>query len=548
MEFSQRPAHPGVHHGHGFVPAAAPAAPTHYSYAASGEPKYFAEPGYAGTAQSQQQRRLPSVSELLVSQQAAQQQVALQHQHYQQQHQQRLSFMPGTRAKRPRVGDHAASAAPEEQHYSSAETAPGSAYRSTVFPPPVAATPVTPTARYHHSVHALPAHASLPPMRSSGVATAETQSRAGGTPGSSSAMPPSGPNLMRPRSDTVGKTSGTLAEQQSATTAIATRNTEAAPTQAWLAGQRQYKIALLHLLTLESFYPSDVAMLNMFRSQNDFTQEEVEAHSSTLLSWARGWLRYNRNAVLRSTLENKARSTLTQLAEALQHDLHAEEDFTTPANLRRCALLRLIYFQWQSINKLGTKSQSLYRDYENKLREIEALGSFEEQENEWMAIIQEEQSRRLALIRESRGAVTRSDGLGQGASSSTSPSGGTHMGLSQQMQQHQHQQQQQQYSAAGYPPSQQQTYQQRLAMSSQQSVSATLHVQQRSAHRHLPLQQVEYYHHHRHVSSGEGASGPASRDSGNITSTAGGGGSGEQAATLVGKDDDSDMSVKLSPE
>ncbi|KAJ2325137.1 hypothetical protein GGH92_010520, partial [Coemansia sp. RSA 2673] len=71
-----------------------------------------------------------------------------------------------------------------------------------------------------------------------------------------------------------------------------------------------------------------------------------------------------RNAMLRSTLDNKARAPLPQLAEALQHDLHSEVDFTTPANLRRCALLRLIYFQWQALNKLGTKSQSMYRDYE----------------------------------------------------------------------------------------------------------------------------------------------------------------------------------------
>ncbi|KAJ2088173.1 hypothetical protein IW138_004435 [Coemansia sp. RSA 986] len=170
------------------------------------------------------------------------------------------------------------------------------------------------------------------------------------------------------------------------------------------AGIDPSPVGLLHLLTLESFYPSDVAMLNMFRAQGDFSNEQIETHGATLLSWARSWLRYNRNAVLRSTLENKAKVPLPQLAEALQHDLHAETDFTEVPNLRRCALLRLIYFQWQAINKLGTKSQSLYRDYEIRLREIEALPTVHEQEADWGAILDEEQSRRLALIRESRGS------------------------------------------------------------------------------------------------------------------------------------------------
>ncbi|KAJ1958866.1 hypothetical protein EC988_000036 [Linderina pennispora] len=178
-------------------------------------------------------------------------------------------------------------------------------------------------------------------------------------------------------------------------------NPEAQPNASWLSSQRHYKNALLHLLTLESFYPSDVAMLNMFRAQGDFSSDQIDAHSAALLSWARSWLRYNRNAVLRSTLENKAKASLTQLAETLQHDMHAETDFTTPKNLRRCALLRLIYFQWQSLNKLGTKSQSMYRDYENRLREIEALPTEKEQEAEWQNILREEQDRRLALIRES---------------------------------------------------------------------------------------------------------------------------------------------------
>ncbi|KAJ2827061.1 hypothetical protein GGI24_002741, partial [Coemansia furcata] len=171
---------------------------------------------------------------------------------------------------------------------------------------------------------------------------------------------------------------------------------------------RQYKTALLHLLSLESFYPSDMAMLNMFRSMGDFTADQVEIHGATLLSWARGWLRYSRNAVLRSTLDNKSKEPIKNLAEALQHDLHSDEDFTTPSNLRRCTLLRLIYFQWQAVNKLGTKSQSMYRDYESRLREIEALPTAEEQERDWKMITTEEQQRRLEMIRESR---QRSDSI-----------------------------------------------------------------------------------------------------------------------------------------
>ncbi|KAI8322919.1 hypothetical protein GQ54DRAFT_303713 [Martensiomyces pterosporus] len=211
-----------------------------------------------------------------------------------------------------------------------------------------------------------------------------------------------GRSAMAEQAQQYARTSGQ--QRPASGEAVARGNPDAQPTHSWLATQRQYKIALLHLLTLESFYPSDIAMLNMFRAQGDFTNEQIEANSAALLSWARSWLRYNRNAVLRSTLENKAKATLPQLAEALQHDLHATTDFTTPANIRRCALLRLIYFQWQSVNKLGTKSQSLYRDYETRLREIEALPTIEEQEADWALILKEEQARRLALIRESRGS------------------------------------------------------------------------------------------------------------------------------------------------
>ncbi|KAJ2614285.1 hypothetical protein H4S08_001763 [Coemansia sp. RSA 1365] len=87
MEFSQRPAHPALSNTHGFITAAAAAAPTsaHYSYAGQ-DPRqaFYSSPVYAHHQQQQQQvdnqsgnpRRLPSVSELLVSQDPSTQQVA----------------------------------------------------------------------------------------------------------------------------------------------------------------------------------------------------------------------------------------------------------------------------------------------------------------------------------------------------------------------------------------------------------------------------------------------------------------------------------------
>ncbi|KAJ1810432.1 hypothetical protein LPJ77_000899 [Coemansia sp. RSA 2523] len=229
-----------------------------------------------------------------------------------------------------------------------------------------------------------------------GVEHRMSLSRAGG-PGSL--------QLIRPDAVVSARTSRMAKDKgKAAASAEHGGNPEAQPTTAWLAGQRPYKNALLHLLTLESFYPTDVAMLSVFRNMGDFSNEQIEANAATMLSWARGWLRYNRNAVLRSTLDSKAKSPLVQLAEALQHDLHAETDFTAPAMLQRCALLRLIYLQWQSQNKLGTKSRSMYRDYEGRLREIEALPTEQEREAEWKSIMNEENMRRLALIRESRGS------------------------------------------------------------------------------------------------------------------------------------------------
>ncbi|KAJ2795042.1 hypothetical protein H4R20_006017, partial [Coemansia guatemalensis] len=84
MEFSQRPAHPALSGTHGFITAAAATAPpsTHYSYAGQ-DPRqaFYGSPVYAHHQQQQQPdiqpgnpRRLPSVSELLVSQDPSSQQ------------------------------------------------------------------------------------------------------------------------------------------------------------------------------------------------------------------------------------------------------------------------------------------------------------------------------------------------------------------------------------------------------------------------------------------------------------------------------------------
>ncbi|KAJ2452361.1 hypothetical protein EV183_002991 [Coemansia sp. RSA 2336] len=311
-------------------------------------------------------------------------------------------------------------------------------------------------------------------------------------------------------------------------------NPDAQPTAAWLSTQRHYKNAFLHLLNLETFYPTDVAMLNTFRALPDFTNEQIEANAATLLSWARGWLRYNRNAVLRNTLDNKAKASLTQLAEALQHDMHAETDFTTPSNLRRCGLLRLIYYQWQAENKLGTKSRSMYRDYETRLREIEALPSREEQEAEWREILEEEQSRRLALIRESRG------------------SGGSSI-LPRPEQQS--------------PQQRQQTPRQQM-MPHRQSIEHAMHsgtqtpVPQGQAHfyqqafsqqyrrpmvpgsQYSPAQQYQF----RHPSQQRGFPGGPERHQQAWPMDTTEGWQSRETAQATGKDNDSDMSVKLSPE
>ncbi|KAJ1905591.1 hypothetical protein LPJ81_001841 [Coemansia sp. IMI 209127] len=300
-------------------------------------------------------------------------------------------------------------------------------------------------------------------------------------------------------------------------------NPEAQPTPGWLSTQRRYKVGLLHLLTLESFYPSDVAMLNTFRAQGDFTNEQIETHGAALLSWARSWLRYNRNAVLRSTLENKAKMPLAQLAEALQHDLHAETDFTAVHNMRRCALLRLIYYQWQAINKLGTKSQSLYRDYESRLREIEALPTAHEQEAEWRAILDEEQARRSALIRESRGSG--------GSTILPRPAG------EQNIQQQRHRPPITSAMPRGNAPLILPLRSTVLDWPTHSATEATVLEQQ---------QQQHYAQHYAVAAASMGSpSGGAQQQQREAMDVEG---SQERRMQTVGKDDDSEMSVKLSPE
>ncbi|KAJ2704955.1 hypothetical protein FB645_002819 [Coemansia sp. IMI 203386] len=496
---------------------------------------------------------------------------------------------PRTRAKRPRVAegvsdDYSVNSGSGENIASAA----GSAFRLPVQLP-------QPHYRQTHQ-HGVQGqgqgqpHAPLPPIRTSsdlhpraannpGVdgSTAMHLSRPGVLTASSSRVIGGGGSHTRSR-DSKGKSTATgdteqqqQQQQGASATEVVRGNPDAQPTTAWLASQRHYKIALLHLLTLESFYPSDVAMLNMFRSQGDFTNEQIETNGAALLSWARSWLRYNRNAVLRSTLETKSKSTLSQLAEALQHDLHAETDFTTPQNLRRCALLRLIFFQWQAINKLGTKSQSLYRDYEIRLREIEALGTVEEQETEWNNIIQEEHSRRLALIRENRGS---------GGSAILPKPEAQSQSQTQSQPQSQVQQQQQHHQISGpslsagsssmpprgggvsgghssvsslarrqsmdwpaYPAAESSTSGQQPQYSQQQHFQQR-HLVQPQRFSMQQQQQMEYQY-RMSLASGHGNPGLHGSSTTTVESHTGSG-SGRQAA--IGKDDDSEISVKMSPE
>ncbi|KAJ1921163.1 hypothetical protein H4219_000761 [Mycoemilia scoparia] len=177
--------------------------------------------------------------------------------------------------------------------------------------------------------------------------------------------------------------------------------------------QRKYKLALLRLLSLDSFYPTDHCMLGVFRKEDDFSPEAIEIHSSHLLSWSRSWLRYTRNAVLRGTFDNSISKSREQLAKQLQQDMNSTEEFTTPENIRRVALLRLLYFQWQSENRLGTKSSSMYRDYESRLNEIKALPS-SEQEVRWNTILGEE-DKWWKIFQQSASQATSAGGNSSGA-------------------------------------------------------------------------------------------------------------------------------------
>lgn len=171
------------------------------------------------------------------------------------------------------------------------------------------------------------------------------------------------------------------------------------PTMTWLSGQREYKHKMLALFNLETFYPSEPAMLRAIQEMGDFSQETIHANSSAFLSWARGWLRYNRNAVLRTVLDNNSVVPLEQLAETLQNELQSREDFTTVHYLRRCALLRLTSYKWQKGNILGTKSNSMYREYEKRLNAIEAMLPAR-QDQEWSAIMGQEAKERREMVLE----------------------------------------------------------------------------------------------------------------------------------------------------
>ncbi|KAJ2778194.1 hypothetical protein GGI15_004251 [Coemansia interrupta] len=351
---------------------------------------------------------------------------------------------------------------------------------------------------------------------------------------------------------------------------VGDRNPDARPTNAWLTGQRHYKTGQLRLLTLDSFYPSDTAMLQVFREHDDFTPEQIEQYGSTLLSWARGWLRYNRNAVLRHLLLSKGTLPLEQLAEVLQQDMQSREDFTTPENLRRCALLRATHYEWHASRKMGNKSASVFRDYESALREIQSLPTVAEQEARWEAVLQEEQVRRAAFIRDSRQTTTTdaaaeaaadvaadattdaaAGGSGSGSGSTPAVAGargrrrgssmlqaaGTSMSSSSSSSLASvvatgHISRQQSMDWPAYQAAETSSAGPRdFAQQHQQHFSLQQHQQQQqrySQHHHQQQQRYSQQQHHHHLVSG---------DSGNTDMYA-----------AVGKDDDSEMSVNISPE
>ncbi|KAJ2054977.1 hypothetical protein GGH13_008013, partial [Coemansia sp. S155-1] len=200
---------------------------------------------------------------------------------------------PSMRMKRPRdaeSGDEFADA-----HVSGANDAAGDA--TLPHTPSRAYSMHHPAQSRHHSSHH---HAVLPPIRisdssqqatPSGSARTAATSFGGNVGGSLHLVQPSA--IAYSHSGLVAGDYGGAVDVPafSGSEQPARGNRDAQPTHAWLASQRQYKTALLHLLSLESFYPSDMAMLNMFRSMGDFTADQVEIHGATLLSWARGWLR-----------------------------------------------------------------------------------------------------------------------------------------------------------------------------------------------------------------------------------------------------------------
>ncbi|KAJ2386453.1 hypothetical protein GGI05_004381, partial [Coemansia sp. RSA 2603] len=213
----------------------------------------------------------------------------------QQRQMQDMAGYPSTGIKRQRVGDEPSLSG----HTSSGRPATDTAFR----PLPFTASPSQQQQHQHSSqfhyqlqrTHSHP-HAMLPPIRV-GIGAVGISPGASGLASGSDSTSSARMHGLR----------GTFKGKAAATTGDIRKmgNPEAKPTNAWLTSQRHYKLGLQRLMTLDSFYPSDTAMLQVFRQHDDFTPEQIEQHGAALLSWARGWLRYNRNAVLRHMLLNK---------------------------------------------------------------------------------------------------------------------------------------------------------------------------------------------------------------------------------------------------
>ncbi|KAJ1837003.1 hypothetical protein LPJ73_007541 [Coemansia sp. RSA 2703] len=245
-------------------------------------------------------------------------------------------------------------------------------------------------------------------------------------------------------------------------------------------------------------------------------------------------------------LLNKGTLPLNQFAEVLQHDMQSTESFTTPENIRRCALLRATHYEWHALRKLGNKGSSMFHDYESALRDIELLPTVEEQEARWMAVLHEEQMRRAAFVRESRLSTTEAASSGGSTSAvataevrqhessvlqmpetSLSPASSSsltlaaapaHISKQQSMDWPAYQAAETSSAAGGVVRDSTQHQQQHFSLRQQQQQQQQRYSQQQHHHHH---------HHHRLLSG----------DSRNTDMHA-----------VVGKDDDSEMSVNISPE